>query len=237
MEGHVSHILSDRMSSRPMGWSVTGADRMARLRAHYRNRRNMLSLARYQKKDIPKVAGAEYDVLNSNQVLMPEKKGGRLSLPARPVVYGGELIERNFFNTLGGLTISQIRSWLTGTEGISELYADFSDVKKWRERYWATGDAKNYRKLKSWEHEEEYRLVISDMLYQYGESENRALEYDFEVFKGVIFGINTSEYDKKRIVDKVARLKRPDDFAFYQAEYDAEKQKIAIKKKRMWKLK
>ncbi len=31
-EGHVSHVYSDRMSSRPMGWSETGADHMCRLR-------------------------------------------------------------------------------------------------------------------------------------------------------------------------------------------------------------
>lgn len=33
-EGHVSHILSSRMSSRPMGWSVRGATKMAQLRAY-----------------------------------------------------------------------------------------------------------------------------------------------------------------------------------------------------------
>ena len=32
-EGHISHILSDRLSSRPMGWSKLGVDQMARLRA------------------------------------------------------------------------------------------------------------------------------------------------------------------------------------------------------------
>ena len=31
-EGHVSHVYSERMSSRPMGWSETGADRMCQLR-------------------------------------------------------------------------------------------------------------------------------------------------------------------------------------------------------------
>jgi len=36
-EGHVSHILSDRLSSRPMGWSQIGADQMARLRVFTRN--------------------------------------------------------------------------------------------------------------------------------------------------------------------------------------------------------
>ncbi len=35
-EGHVSHIYSDRMSSRPMAWSETGADRMCRLRCFVR---------------------------------------------------------------------------------------------------------------------------------------------------------------------------------------------------------
>jgi len=32
-EGHVSHVLSSRMSSRPLGWSEIGAEHMARLRA------------------------------------------------------------------------------------------------------------------------------------------------------------------------------------------------------------
>ena len=36
-EGHVSHLYSDRMSSRPMGWSETGADRMCRLRCYVKN--------------------------------------------------------------------------------------------------------------------------------------------------------------------------------------------------------
>lgn len=31
-EGHVSHILSDRLSSRPLSWGVTGVNHMARLR-------------------------------------------------------------------------------------------------------------------------------------------------------------------------------------------------------------
>ncbi|SJZ74645.1 UPF0236 family transposase-like protein [Garciella nitratireducens] len=36
-EGHVSHVLSDRLSSRPMGWSQIGADQMARLRVFTKN--------------------------------------------------------------------------------------------------------------------------------------------------------------------------------------------------------
>ena len=36
-EGHVSSVFSERMSSRPMGWSETGSDRMCRLRCFIRN--------------------------------------------------------------------------------------------------------------------------------------------------------------------------------------------------------
>ena len=36
-EGHVSHVYSDRMSSRTMGWSETGADAMCQLRCYVRD--------------------------------------------------------------------------------------------------------------------------------------------------------------------------------------------------------
>lgn len=40
-EGHVSHVLSERLSSRPMGWSLTGSDQMSRLRAFVFNGGNI----------------------------------------------------------------------------------------------------------------------------------------------------------------------------------------------------
>lgn len=43
-EGHISHVLSERMSSRPMAWSKKGADKMARLRAFYFNGGNFNNL-------------------------------------------------------------------------------------------------------------------------------------------------------------------------------------------------
>ena len=50
-ESHVSHVLSDRMSSRPMGWSQTGADRMSKLRCYERNygRESIIELVRYSR--------------------------------------------------------------------------------------------------------------------------------------------------------------------------------------------
>ncbi len=43
-EGHVSHILSDRLSSRPMGWSKICADRMTRLRVYRENGGKIIDL-------------------------------------------------------------------------------------------------------------------------------------------------------------------------------------------------
>lgn len=50
-ESHVSHVLSDRMSSRPMGWSQTGADRMSKLRCYERNygREKIIDLVKYSR--------------------------------------------------------------------------------------------------------------------------------------------------------------------------------------------
>ena len=58
-EGHVSHVLSKRMSTAAMGWSKTGADKMAGLRAYSWNKKDMLELVRYQRGISKKAAGAE----------------------------------------------------------------------------------------------------------------------------------------------------------------------------------
>lgn len=74
-EGHVSHVLSARMSSRPMGWSRTGVEKMCRLRVYIKNGGDVLALAQYQKtvngEELPKAAGAEG--LSCNAVMRSEK--------------------------------------------------------------------------------------------------------------------------------------------------------------------
>lgn len=67
-EGHVSHVLSSRMSSRPMGWSIVGGSKMAELRAYYYNGGDMLELVRYQKEEIPMAAGMEKDYISAAQI-------------------------------------------------------------------------------------------------------------------------------------------------------------------------
>jgi len=47
-EGQVSHIFAARLSSRPMGWSKIGADKMARLRVYKANGGKVIDLMRYK---------------------------------------------------------------------------------------------------------------------------------------------------------------------------------------------
>lgn len=49
-EGHISHIFSDRLSSRPMGWSKVGTDKMAQLRIYKKNGGKIYDLVMAQKK-------------------------------------------------------------------------------------------------------------------------------------------------------------------------------------------
>lgn len=157
---------------------------------------------------------------------------------AEKVVYKGEMIERNFFESFGRLTFPQIKKWLTGTDGISCYYDVFRDEDEWREQYWKAFQMKNYRKLDSWESEKEYRLVIDKTFYDYSESDKRILPYDSEALKGVIFGIETSEYDKLRIMKSLMKRKKVNkDFSFWQAEYDDKNQKIEVREKKIWKMK
>lgn len=47
-EGHVSHLLSSRLSSRPLGWSKRGASQVAKLRAYAANGGQIYDLVKYK---------------------------------------------------------------------------------------------------------------------------------------------------------------------------------------------
>jgi len=68
-ESHISHVLSDRLSSRPRGWSQTGADRMSKLRCYDRNngRSNIINLVQYSR-SIKRLAAT------GTETVVPEKQ-------------------------------------------------------------------------------------------------------------------------------------------------------------------
>ena len=62
------------MSSRPLGWSRVGADKMARLRVYKMNGGSMLELVRFQKEELAVAAGAEETIYSADQMLRFEAK-------------------------------------------------------------------------------------------------------------------------------------------------------------------
>lgn len=91
-EGHISHIFSDRMSSRPLGWSRNGADKIARLRVYEKNGGDMLELVRFQKEELPMAAGCEEVVYNSSQMFAMERQnrqrlGNMADMPVYSIPY------------------------------------------------------------------------------------------------------------------------------------------------------
>ena len=166
----------------------------------------------------------------------------------KKVEYDGDVIERNFFETFGRLTIPQIESWLTGKDGklskCFEVFRDKESTDNWRNRYWEAFMAKNYRKLQAWSYEDEYRIHIENTFYEYPESDSenakntgkrsRNLKYDPKILKGVIFGIKSSEYDKARIAKALSEQNMIDNVEFYQADFDEVRQKVVVRKKGLW---
>lgn len=71
-EGHVSHVLSSRMSTLALGWSRLGASKMARLREWHYNKNSMLELVRSQKIELPMVAGAEELIMSASDIISSE---------------------------------------------------------------------------------------------------------------------------------------------------------------------
>lgn len=65
-EGHVSHILSERLSSRPMAWSLVGAEKIAQLRAFYFNGGDFKTLYSGRADNTEVKLSKHYNVVSSN---------------------------------------------------------------------------------------------------------------------------------------------------------------------------
>ena len=73
-EGHISHVLSARMSSRPMGWCRQGADSLAHIRIYWKNDGDMLELVKQQKEKGPERTGEGEKYFSAGEILSWEKK-------------------------------------------------------------------------------------------------------------------------------------------------------------------
>lgn len=164
--------------------------------------------------------------------IIPIKQHGRyVQQEVRKMEYDGTPILRNFFDSLGRMTGRALRGWLTGINEISIHHANYYDNDQWRTDYWHANNEKFFHKLREWEYECEYRILITDMLSSYKDVEEKKRNFEFEpsVLTGVIFGAETTAQDKIRIIEAMQAAGR--NYELFQAEYDDKMQKITVRPK------
>ncbi|MBB4304998.1 hypothetical protein GGD81_004064 [Rhodobium orientis] len=146
----------------------------------------------------------------------------------QPVRYSSEEHRIEFFTNIGRLPFNQtMRNWFQDDAGTTSPLADhLSDERQeeWRDGYWEKFAPPLLRKLRDWEHEQESRIILSDILNIRGTDEGRTFTYDYDTLDGIIFGINTSLSNKVRIMriidTKLADRSVSRPFKFYQAKYN-----------------
>ena len=98
----------------------------------------------------------------------------------------------------------------------------FPLTKEWHEKYWSSLQDAATTKLRDWEHEDEYRLVLTSTLEAFSDPKDRKLTYQFSDLEGIIFGIKTSSDDKERIfriISAKCKAEGQRTFEFSQSSY------------------
>lgn len=151
---------------------------------------------------------------------------GNIPLQFQPVNYEDPPTSIDFFRRLGRLTMPTLAAmwYMNGEDTSSCAEGILDDQETWREQYWAQFEPDLLKKTKDWAYEQEWRLILTSSLDNFTNEKHRALTYDFNALKGIIFGINTPMEKKLEIrqiiADKCLQHRR-NDFKFYQAYLDA----------------
>jgi hypothetical protein len=189
----------------------------------HKNTAGVQSIVLWQKTGISSVRGVLKDIY------------GEVFHELTKVTYQERFVEIDFFRSLGNLTGEQLGFWFSDGDGkVSATGLDLvTGAKSWRSEYWDNHQRMMTTKLPDWEHEDEFRLVLSGLTIDFSNKADRKLKYRFEDLDGVIFGMNTPLEDKlaiMRIIESKCIEKGRKDFDFYQATYSSVKGSIEIVK-------
>lgn len=152
---------------------------------------------------------------------------GGIASATQKVKYQKEYENVNFFRMLGSLPINAIDNfWLTDWNGKKTEYLRIGDnylTDEWRKEYNETMYKSFAIKLPDWEKEKEHRIVLQKEMVDDNTPDSRKFVYDFNLLKGVIFGLRTEEEHKIEVIEIIKQKCKEsgrNDFKFYQAEYN-----------------
>jgi hypothetical protein len=157
---------------------------------------------------------------------------GSKPLLFRNIRYQNKHTEIDFFKSIGRMNIGELMHyWYTDKDGNKSKCCSHIDLNDdvWSEKYWDNFMESITTKLSEWEYEAEHRIIIHGDFYNYDMPESRKLKYNFASLEGIIFGINTSDDDKLKIISIIGqkcKILQREDFNFYQAYYSKDKGKI-----------
>jgi hypothetical protein len=145
--------------------------------------------------------------------------------PLKPMDYSSSFDEVDFFRNIGRLTIKQLKEqWYSNEDGELSICCEgmLSREEEWRNNYWKTYEPAYLKKLPSWSHEREYRIIINSVLDTFDKPKNRLLEYRFEDLEAIIFGVKTPKEARTEIIEIVKRKCEEsgrDQFEFFEMAF------------------
>jgi len=153
-----------------------------------------------------------------------EPKFGEIPAPLHAVDYESPPPEVDFFRFLGTLPLPKLESaWHSTPDGRTSQKLDkiVDDPDAWRQNLWDHFHSMSTRKLSQWEHEQEIRMVLPDLLGS--EGSHRKVTYDMSQLEGVIFGLRTSLEDRFEVMQTISENSQNGDDSpveFYEMVYD-----------------
>jgi hypothetical protein len=148
------------------------------------------------------------------------------------IQYHNKHVEIDFFRSIARMNKSQINTlWYSDSDGNLSVCGEplNENEDEWRRNYWGNFYNSLTVKLKEWEYEQEYRLIIHGDLTDYSDANKRKLKYDFNDLEGIIFGIKTENTDKFKIIkviEEKCKANNRTQFEFFQAYYSKDTGKI-----------
>jgi hypothetical protein len=152
------------------------------------------------------------------------------------VNYSDVYPEIDFFTSLGCLPRKILEDfWLTNYDRtqFSSCLKKYDNHSEWYYKYHKKAIDYICTKSKNWEYEQEYRIILRELLYPaYEEKQNRLANYKFEDLDAIIFGRKVSIEDKKKIVQIINKHRienKVNNCKFYDLYYSTISKQLELK--------